>query len=130
MYLFQLQQIQMEPTQTLPVFAVARSDGLELLKELYIAELVTPYEEILESGLTVKKFFRKGGPLEWYVPIDDPTQMFVDIGTKEARTEQLISELRKQLEIEWTAILTNTDSCNTRDELQNIISMKDKNVST
>lgn len=123
MYLFQLQQLQMAPAQTLPVFAVARSEKMELLKELYIAEMVSPYVEVLENEHTVTKQFRKGGPLEWYIPLDDPSQMFVDIGTKEERIEQLIVDLRKKVDIEWTALLVNTDVCDTREDLQKLISM-------
>lgn len=126
MYLFQLQQLQMTPTETLPVFAVARSEKMELLKELYIAEMVSPYEDVLENGHTVTKQFRQGGPLEWYIPLDDPSQMFVDIGTKEARIEALIADLRKKVDIEWTALLANTDSCNSPEELQKLIRMEGK----
>lgn len=126
MYLFQLQQLQMIPTETLPVFAVARSEKMELLKELYIAEMVSPYDDVLENGHTVKKHFRQGGPLEWYIPLDDPAQMFIDIGTKDQRIEALIEDLRKKVDIEWTALLANTDSCDTREELQKLISMEGK----
>lgn len=122
MYLLQLQQLQMTPTETLPVFAVARSEGVELLKELYFREMVTPYEEELENGHRVRKHFRKDGPLEWYIPLDDPQQMFVEIGTKEQRIEALIEELRKKVDVEWTAMLVNTASCNTREELEKVIS--------
>lgn len=123
MFILQLQQLQQNPTDTLPVFAVARSEGIELLRELYFSELVTPYEEILEGDHVVRKEFRKDGPLEWFIALDDPTQMFIDIGTKEQRINALIEDLKKKVEIEWTALLVNTDSCNTREELQKIISM-------
>lgn len=124
MILLQLQQLQEVPTETLPTFAVARSEDLQLLKELYFMELVSPYEETLENGHTVRKHFRKGGPLEWYVPTDDPTQMFVDVGTKEQRLKAIIEELTKKVDIEWTALLANTDSCNTREELQKLMNME------
>lgn len=124
MFLFQLQQLQETPTDTLPVLAVARSERVELLKELYFTELVTPYEEVLENGHTVRKHFRKGGPLEWYIPLEDSTQMIIDIGTKEQRIEALIEDLTKKVEIEWTALMLNTDSCNTPEELQKIIRME------
>ena len=123
MFLLQLQQLQQVPTKTLPVLAVARSEKLELLKELYFAELVTPYEEDY-GGHIVRKHFRKDGPLEWYVPLDDPSQMIIDIGTKEQRIEALIADLTKKVEIEWEALLLNTDSCNTPEELQKIIRME------
>ena len=122
MYLLQLQQLQTQPTDTLPTFAVARSEGIELLRELYFRELVTPYEETLENGHVVRKSFRKDGPLEWYIPLDDPQMMFVEIGTKEQRIEALIAELRKKVDIEWTAMLINTAPCNTREELEKVIS--------
>src|SRR5438093_11032490 len=108
MFLLQLQQLQLHPTETLPTFAVARSERVELLRDLYFREIVTPYEETLDGGHIVRKSFRKGGPLEWYVPLDDPQLMFVDIGTKEQRIEALIVELRKKVDIEWTAMLINT----------------------
>lgn len=121
MYLLQLQQLQMTPTETLPIFAVARSEGVELLKELYFREMVTPYEEELENGHRVRKHFRKDGPLEWYIPLDDPQQMFVEIGTKEERIEALIAELRKKVDVEWAAMLVNTAPCNSREELEKVI---------
>jgi hypothetical protein len=127
MFLLQLQQLQMNPTETLPVFAVARSEGVELLRELYFREMVTPYTETLEGNHTVEKHFRKGGPLEWYIPLDDPAQMFVNIGTKEERIEALIVELKKKVEIEWTAMLINTAPVNSRDELEKVVRMENAN---
>lgn len=124
MFLFQLKQLQTQPTETLPVLAVARSEGIEFLRELYFTELVTPYEETLENGHVVRKEFRKDGPLEWFIALDDPTEMFIDIGTKEKRIEDLIADLKSKVELEWTALLINTDSCNTKEELQKMIRME------
>lgn len=121
MFLLQLKQLQTTPTETLPVYAVARSEGIELLRELYFRELVTPYEEVLENGHKVQKHFRKDGPLEWYIPLEDPTLMFVRVGTKEERIEALIVEIRRKVDIEWAATLANTGSCNTKEELEKFI---------
>lgn len=122
MFLLQMQQLQLQPTETLPTLAIARSDGIELLRDLYFREIVTPYEETLENGHVVRKHFRKGGPLEWYVPLDDPQQMFVDIGAKEDRIEELMKEVRRKFEVEWTAMLVNTGSVNTQEELEKFVS--------
>lgn len=124
MYILQLQQLQEQPTDSLPLLAVAHSEGIELLKELYVNELVTPYEEVLENGYTVRKEFRKGGPLEWYIAPEDTTQMFVDVGTKDQRMEQLVAEFKKRVEIEWLSMVSNTHACNDREQLQKIIRME------
>lgn len=121
MILLQLQQISTRPTKDIQVFAVAHSESVELLKELYIAEMVTPYEELIEEGYTVTKKFRKGGPLEWYLPIDNPQEMFLDIGTKETRLEQLIADLREKVDQEWASLEANTSACNTREELLKLL---------
>lgn len=129
MFLLQLQQISPSASKDVQVFAVARSENVELLRELYIAEMVTPYKDSVDDGTecVVTKKFRKGGPLEWYLPLDNPQEMFLDVGTKEARLEQLIADIREKVEQEWASIEANTLACSTREELLQILKTENQN---
>jgi hypothetical protein len=98
------------------LLAVARSDDLELLRALYLAEKTEPYQDVV-SGMILTKVFRRGGPFEYYVPPHNEDDMFIDIGTKEERLEALIRELTEKVNIEWDAVLANTIPCNNGAEL-------------
>lgn len=95
------------------VMAVAHSDDVEKLRMLYIQELTNPYVDA--NG--VQKFFREGGPFENYAPLNDPQQMFLDIGTVDARVAQLLIDIRRRVVEETNNIKAETFACNSEEEL-------------
>lgn len=121
MILMQLLQIDSAlPPEGYPLFAVARSESVDLLRQLYIAEVVDPYTDTID-GKEVRKVFRKNGPLENYVPPVNPMDMFIDIGTLELRLQSLIADLTSKVSAEWTAVENNVAICNTQEDLNALL---------
>lgn len=122
MILLQLMELaESVPGKGPQLVAVVRSERRDLLEALLQAETVPSYPDELPDGTTVRKMYRRGGPLEMYLPPADESQMIVDIGSKEERLQAMIQEMTERLNVEWEAVVANTIPCDDGLQLLNLI---------